>query len=229
MMPVPVQIRRGTDRFLTRGERHLTRHSFSFGPHYDAENVGFGRLVCHDEHLLASGGGFAEHPHRDVEIVTWVLAGELHHDDSEGHAGVVRPGQVQVLSAGAGVTHSEFAGPSGPTRFVQAWLTPEATGTPPAYSITAATLIPGALSEVARIGDATFWVARLGAGQSLTLPEAPRQHVYVASGALTRSSLAQPLADGDAFRITRSEAGPHPDLTLSAAAATELLVWTFAG
>lgn len=228
MMPVSVEIRRGTDRFRTRGEGQLTRHSFSFGPHYDPENVGFGRLICHDDHLLASGAGFAEHPHRDVEIVTWVLSGELHHDDSEGHAGIVRPGEVQVLSAGSGVTHSEVAGPSGPTRFVQAWLTPDESDTPPAYSITPVVLTPGALSEVVRVGDATFSVARLAAGDVLTLPDAPLQHVYVAGGALTRSSLAEPLADGDAFRITRSPGQPSPGPAVTAAVPTELLVWTFA-
>ena len=96
--------------------------------HYDPDNVGFGSLVCHDDHLLGPGVGFDEHPHRDLEIVTWVLSGALQHSDSSGHTGVVRPGEVQVLSAGSGVTHSEIAGPDGPTRFVQAWLTPDSLG-----------------------------------------------------------------------------------------------------
>jgi redox-sensitive bicupin YhaK (pirin superfamily) len=223
MMPVGVEIRRGTDRFLTRAEGHFTRHSFSFGSHYDPENLRFGRMVCHDDHLLASGTGFDDHPHRDVEIVTWVLSGELHHDDSAGHTGVVRPGEVQVLSAGSGVTHSEIAGPTGPTRFVQVWLTPDEAGTPPTYAVTPVSLAPNALTEAARIGDAVFSVARLDAGATLTLPDAPLLHVYVAGGALTRSSLAEPLADGDAFRIT-DETG----LTVTAAVPTELLVWAFA-
>jgi len=227
MMPVSVEIRRGTGRFLTRGEGHFTRHSFSFGEHYDPDNVRFGSLVCHDDHLLGPGVGFDEHPHRDLEIVTWVLTGELHHSDSSGHTGVVRPGQVQVLSAGSGVTHAEIAGPSGPTRFVQAWLAPAEIGTPPAYSVTPVSLTPGELTEVVRIGDATFRVARLAAGDTVELPGEPLQHVYVASGALVRSSMAQPLEDGDAFRITRTQEEPGAGLAVTAAARTELLVWSF--
>lgn len=223
MMPVSVEIRRGTTRFFTRGEGHFTRHSLSFGAHYDPDNVRFGPLVCHDDHLLGPGVGFDEHPHRDLEIVTWVLSGELHHSDSSGHTGVVRPGEVQVLSAGSGVTHAEIAGPSGPTRFVQAWLAPAEVGTPPAYSVTPVSLVPGELTQVARIGDATFRVARLSAGDTVELPDSPLQHVFVAGGALQRSSMAQPLEDGDAFRIT-----DQPGLAVTAAARTELLVWSFA-
>jgi redox-sensitive bicupin YhaK (pirin superfamily) len=223
MMPVSVEIRRGTGRFLTRGEGQFTRHSFSFGAHYDPDNVGFGPLVCHDDHLLGPGRGFEEHPHRDLEIVTWVLTGALHHSDSEGHTGVVGPGEVQVLSAGSGVTHAEVAGPDGPTRFVQAWLTPASLGTTPSYSVTPVELVPGELTEVVRVGDATFRVARLTPGDTLVLPDEPLQHVFVAGGALTRSSMAEPLADGDAFRIT-----DQPGLSVTAAVRSELLVWSFA-
>ncbi len=216
-----VEIRRGTGRYLTRGEGYFTRHSFSFGSHYDPENVAFGPLVCHDDHRLKAGRGFTEHPHRDVEIVTWVLTGSLEHSDSEGHTGVVRPGAVQVLSAGSGVTHAEIAGPEGQVRFVQAWLTPEETGTPPAYSITPVALTPGRLTEVVRIGSrARLLVARLGSDDRVTLPDEPLQHVFVAGGALARSSLAEPLADGDAFRIT-----DDPGLEVTAAVPTELMVW----
>jgi redox-sensitive bicupin YhaK (pirin superfamily) len=221
-MQMSVEIRRGTDRYLTRGEDYFTRHSFSFGPHYDPDNVAFGPLVCHDDHRLKAGAGFGDHPHQDVDIVTWVLSGSLLHSDSAGHEGVVRPGEVQVLSAGSGVTHAEIAGPEGQVRFVQAWLRPEETGTPPAYSVTPVELTPGALSEVVRIGPSTLLVARLGAGDTVTLPDAPLLHAFVAGGALVRSSLAEPLADGDAFRIT-----DHPGLAVTAAVPTELMVWAF--
>ncbi|MBZ5738072.1 pirin family protein [Nocardioides mangrovi] len=217
-----VEIRRGTDRYLTRGEGYFTRHSFAFGGHYDPENVRFGRLVCHDDHRLKAGAGFPDHEHRDVEIVTWVLSGSLEHSDSEGHTATVRPGEVQVLSAGSGVTHAEVAGPEGQVRFVQAWLTPEEPGTTPAYDVRPVSLEPGALTEVVTLGDATLLVARLDAGQTVTLPDAPLQHVFVAGGALTRSSLAEPLADGDAFRIT-----DEPGHEVTAAVPTQLMVWTF--
>jgi redox-sensitive bicupin YhaK (pirin superfamily) len=228
MMQVSVEIRRGTDRYLTRGEGHFTRHSFAFGEHYDPDNVAFGPLVCHDDHRLGAGVGFDDHQHRDLEIVTWVLSGSLRHTDSSGHSAQVRPGSVQVLSAGSGVTHAEVAGPEGPARFVQAWLTPAETDTRPSYDVRPVELRPGDLTVVATVataaGDATFRVARLGAGDTVTLPDEPLQHVFVAGGALVRSSLAEPLADGDAFRIT-----DHPGLSVTAAVPTELLVWTFPG
>jgi redox-sensitive bicupin YhaK (pirin superfamily) len=145
----------------------------------------------------------------------------------------VTPGTVQVLSAGSGVTHAETADPSGPARFVQVWLTPDQTGADPSYATAPVVLPEGRLVVVAsghdpaapvRIGtsSATFSVARLPAGGTLTLPDDPRQHVYVARGALVRSSLAGPLVEGDAFRIT-----DRPGLELTAAVPTELLVWTF--
>ena len=221
-MQMSVEIRRGTDRYLTRGEGYFTRHSFSFGGHYDPENVAFGPLVCHDDHRLKAGTGFPDHPHADVDIVTWVLSGSLSHTDSEGHSGLVRPGAVQVLRAGSGVTHAEIAGPEGQVRFVQAWLRPSETGTPPAYSVTPVTLTPGSLSEVVVLGSSRLLVARLGTGDTVTLPDEPLQHAFVAGGALTRSSLAEPLADGDAFRITDT-----PGLTVTAAVPTELMVWAF--
>ena len=220
-MQVSVEVRRGMSRFTSRESGIFTRHSFSFGEHYDPDNLRFGRLVCHDDHRLAAGAGFGDHPHRDLDIVTWVISGSLIHADSAGHDGVVRPGSVQVLSAGSGVTHSEVAGPEGPARFVQAWLTPAESG-PPSYAVAPVDLQPGELTVAVRLGDATFRVARLAAGDSVRLPDERLQHVFVAGGALARSSLAEPLAAGDAFRIT-----DQPGLELTAAAPTELLVWTF--
>ncbi len=198
--------------------------------------MGFGPLVCHDDHRLRAGTGFDDHHHADVEIVTWVLDGALEHADATGATGVVRPGTVQVQSAGSGIDHRETAGAdAGPTRFVQAWLTPDETGTEPSYDTAEVTLPDGLLVPVAsghrpdaavRIGTAaaTFWVARLPGGATVTLPDEPRQHVFVTRGALVRSSLAEPMADGDAFRITE-----QPGLELTAAVPTELLVWTFSG
>ena len=215
-----VEIRRGTDRYLTRGEGYFTRHSFSFGGHYDPANVAFGSLVCHDDHRLKAGAGFPDHPHDGVDIVTWVLSGSLEHSDSEGHAGVVRPGEVQVLRTGTGVVHSEIAGPEGQVRFIQAWL--RSTSDEISYSVTPVDLVPGELTVAATLGTARFLVARLAAGDTVVLPDEPLQHVFVAGGALQRSSLAEPLADGDAFRIT-----DHPGLELTAAVPTELLVWAF--
>ncbi len=221
---------------MTRGEGRTTRHSFSFGDHYDAGNVGFGPMVCHDDHLLRGGAGFPDHPHRDLEIVTWVLSGAVVHTASVGPPTTVGAGQVQVLSAGSGVLHSEIAEPgSGPTRFVQTWVRPDEPGAAPSYAsasvrdaVAAGGLVPVVSGHggaaVARIGtaSATLHAAVLDAGESVTLPDDPLQHVFVATGALARFSLAEPLSAGDAMRVS-----DRPGLSLTAASPTELLVWAF--
>jgi hypothetical protein len=235
-MPVTVEIRRAAQGYLTRERGLRTRHAFSFGGHYDPENTGFGPMVCHDDHLVGSGRGFADHPHAGVEIVTWVLQGALVHTDSLGASATVPPGTVQVQAAGSGIVHSETASAAGPARFVQAWLTPPDADDhdgEPSYETAAVDLSRPGLVPVAsghdpaaavrlRTTDATFSVARLEGGETLRLPDDPLQHVYVTRGALLRSSLAEPLADGDSFRIT-----DQPGLEITAGVPTELLVWTF--
>lgn len=219
-MAVTVEIRRGSARFVERDRGRATWHAFSFGAHYDPANVGFGPMVCHDEHLLADGKGFATHPHRDLAIVTWVVSGALTHTDSTGGSHTLLPGEVGVLQAGAGVEHSEVAA-APQTRFVQVWLLPDEYGATPAYSV--APVERGALVEAVRpTGSATLWVAQLAAGESVTLPRAPRLHVFVASGALLRSSLAEPLSAGDAFLMTDESAA---ELTVTAGVETQLLIW----
>ena len=221
---------------MTRAEGRTTRHSFSFGDHYDPDNVGFGPMVCPDDHLLRGGVGFPDHPPSDLEIVTWVLTGAVVHTASVGPPATVGAGQVQVLSAGSGVVHSEIAAPdSGPTRFVQTWVRPDESGVEPSYASASVNdaVAGGGLVPVAsghdpgapvRIGtaSATLYVAALDAGESVTLPDDPLQHVFVATGSLARSSLAEPLSAGDAFHIS-----DRPGLSLTAASPTELLVWTF--
>ena len=231
-----VEVRRGSGRFITRGEGRTTRHSFSFGDHYDPANVGFGPIVCHDDHLLRGGAGFPDHPHRDLEIVTWVLSGAVVHTGSVGPPTTVGAGQVQVLSAGSGVLHSEIADPgSGPTRFVQTWVRPDEPGAAPSYdsasvhdAVAGGGLVPVASGRdggaVAGIGtaSATLHVVVLDAGDSVTLPDDPLQHVFVATGSLARFSLAEPLSAGDALRVS-----DRPGLSVTAASPTELLVWSF--
>jgi quercetin 2,3-dioxygenase len=231
---VTVDIRRSSSRFAEREPGRRTQHAFSFGAHYDPDWVSFGPMVCHDDHLLGAGHGFAEHSHADLEIVTYVVAGALTHEDSLGTATSLGAGEVAVLSAGAGVRHSEVATTDGPARFVQVWLRPDSVGSTPAYARgSAAAAVPGAgLVPVAGAGSglevgvagASYAVARLAAGEKLILPVAPRLHLYVASGALARSSLAAPLEAGDAFCFVDE---PHHQVT--AGAPTELLVWTFSG
>jgi len=219
---VTVEIRRGAARFADRGAGMATWHSFSFGAHYDAANVGFGPMVCHDEHLLGRGRGFETHAHTGLEIVTWLLSGALTHTDSTGHTERIAPGTVGLLSAGAGVEHSEIAD-APQTRFVQVWLAADEPERAPAYETRDVAIAPGSFVEVARpTSSATFAVARLEPYESVTLPTAPRQHLFVGTGALLRSSLAEPLAQGDAFLIDDEH-----DVTVTAAVPTELLLWSF--
>ena len=207
-----------------------TRHSFSFGPHYDPANLGFGPLVCHNDDLLEPGSGYPDHPHSELEIVTWMLEGALVHTDSTGTSHVVEAGRAQVLSAGSGIRHSEVADPaSGRCRFVQAWLAPSAAGTDPSYVLGEAPPPASGLVEVVG-GDglpigtsgARLLVARLSPGATISLPDDPRQHVFAATGSVSLDDLA--LAAGDALRIT-----DEPGRVVRASAATDLLVWSFAG
>lgn len=224
MGPMSVEIRRGATRFTTRAEGRLTRHSYSFGEHYDPDRTGFGPMVCHDDHVLRAGTGFDTHRHADLEILTWVVSGALAHRDSLGTDTVLHAGDSALLSAGSGVEHSEHAvGGAGPTRFVQVWLQPDEQQSAPSYARGAE--VPADADGLVDTGlrpavaGARLLVARPRAGQTLTLPAAPRLHCFVARGALLRSSLAEPLEAGDAFCFT-----DEPDHDVTAAVDSELLV-----
>ncbi len=219
-----VQIRRGTDRFVERAEGRVTHHSFSFGDHYDAERLGFGPMVCHDDHLLGSGRGFDTHHHSELEIVSWVIAGSLSHTDSSGTTTVVDAGSVAVLSSGDGVDHSEHATGPGPCRFIQMWLKPAGGESEPGYTTRAVALPANELVPIAQPRhDAVLLAGRLDGHGSIELPATPQLHAFVATGALLRSSMAAPLAAGDAFLMT-----DEPAHSVTAGVPTDLLVWTFA-
>ncbi len=227
-----MEIQRATDRFVTEEIGRRTQHSLSFGSHYDPANLRFGMLVCHNDDLLQPGAGYPDHPHSNLEIVTWVLSGALQHRDSRGHAGAIEPGTVQAMSAGTGVVHSETVdAASGPTRFVQAWVLPDEPGGKPSYS--SGDIRPGgdwtpvaagsghdAAARIATSG-ATLWVARAEVGTQLETPDVAHTHLFVAGGAITLAATS--LTDGDAVRLR------HEPVTLEVTAAgTELLMWTFA-
>lgn len=214
------------DRFGTREPGRQTRHSFSFGSSYDAARVSFGPLVALNDDLLAAGVGYDEHEHSDVVLVTWVVTGALEHEDATGCV-TQRPGELAITRAGTGMTHSERAGDRA-TRFVQAWLRPDEAGGEPSRRTTTPELGGGELVVVAReeelaVGGAAYLIGDLPDSATVTVPVAPLRYVFVATGALTRSSLAEPLHAGDAFEIT----GDH-DVTVTAAVPTQLHVWSFA-
>src|SRR4249919_3698623 len=137
-----VDVRRAGDRFMTRIDWLDSKHSFSFGHHYDPANTHFGLLLVSNDDVVAPNSGFETHPHRDMEIVTWVLDGALVHQDSTGHNGVIYPGLAQRMSAGRGILHSEKndawrldGGAPGddPVHFVQMWVLPDEGGIEPGY------------------------------------------------------------------------------------------------
>jgi len=129
-----LQIRRARERGETRTSWLHGRHSFSFGRYYDPENMGFHSLRVLNDDIIAPGRGFGEHPHDNMEIITWVLDGTLEHRDSTGQRGVLGPGVAQRMSAGSGVRHSEVnASETEPLHLLQIWIEPAARNVTPRY------------------------------------------------------------------------------------------------
>jgi hypothetical protein len=238
-----VDLRQAADRAHTEIPWLDSHHSFSFGPHYDPANTHHGLLLVNNDDVVAPGTGFETHPHRDMEIVTWVLQGSLVHQDSTGHNGLIYPGLAQRMSAGTGILHSEkndarpITGESSddPVHFVQMWVLPDAAGATPGYEqleIDDATLSDG-LAVVAsgmardrddaaiRIGnkDAALFASRLAPGKSVELPDAPYVHLFVPVGSVELEG-AGVLAEGDAVRLTAAGAR-----RLTAVTPAEILVW----
>ena len=224
--PPAVDIRRATDRFTTRIGWLDSKHSFSFSNHWDPQNTHHGLLLVNNDDIVTPGHGFDTHPHRDMEIVTWVLQGSLVHQDSEGNRGVIYPGLAQRMSAGTGILHSEKNDAwrvdgsethDDPVRFIQMWVVPDERGIRPGYEQLeiADDLLRGGLVPVAsgmdKHGDAAairiqnrfaaLHAGRLQASDQVTVPDAPFVHLFVARGNVELEG-AGPLTEGDAVRLT---------------------------
>jgi redox-sensitive bicupin YhaK (pirin superfamily) len=231
-----VDIRPADSRFHTRIDWLDSKHSFSFGEHYDPANTGHGLLLVLNDDWVKGGSGFGAHPHRDMEIVTWVLSGKLEHRDSEGNYGLIYPGLAQRMSAGSGIRHSEFnPDPDVDVRLLQMWVPPDTQGIAPGYeqkdvtdALATGELVPvasgqghdGAVTIHQR--DAVMWVGRLAADTVVDVPAAAHVHLFVAVGQGQLSS-GDPLATGDAARLTGVAPG-HLHFTAGPEGA-EVVIW----
>lgn len=195
------EIRRADDRFRTDGDGVSTWHSFSYGAHYDPDNIGFGPLIAINTERIEAGRGYELHHHADVEIVTWVLEGALRHEDGTGHRGIIRPGTAQRLSAGTGVQHSEQnASDDVPLVFVQMMLSSDHDAEPE-YAQVDVDPQPGVLTPAVDVHTAAqLFVVRLGAGQSVTVPAARRSLAHVTAGSIELGGTT--LTSGDEARVT---------------------------
>jgi redox-sensitive bicupin YhaK (pirin superfamily) len=242
-MTATLDVRRASDRSTTTIDWLDSKHSFSFGSHYDDRNTHHGLLLVNNDDVVAPGTGFETHPHRDMEIVTWVLQGSLVHQDSTGNSGLIYPGLAQRMSAGTGILHSEkndswrLQGDehTEPVHFIQMWVVPDEQRITPGYEQLEidADVLRGGLVPVASGMDkhedaaaihiknkyAALYAARLEPGKSVELPDAPYLHLFVARGTVTLEGAGE-LSAGDAVRFT-STGGQRVTATEPA----EILVW----
>lgn len=187
-----ITIRRAADRGRTDWGWLDSRHTFSFGEYHDPEHMGYRSLRVINDDRVAKGGGFPTHSHRDMEILSYVLEGALAHKDSMGTGSVIRPGEIQLMRAGRGVTHSEYnASKTEPVHFLQIWIVPAERGLDPAYSQKAFDAAKAAAdwallaSSDGRDGsirlhqDVDLSVARLRAGESRSYALAPNRKAWV--------------------------------------------------
>ncbi len=227
-----ITLRRAADRGQADHGWLKTAHSFSFADYHDPRHMGFRSLRVINDDVVAGGGGFPTHPHRDMEIITYVLQGALQHRDSMGNGSVIRPGNVQYMAAGSGVQHSEFnASPTEPVHLLQIWIRPHRTGLPPRYQEKSLGDAPtgrlqlvasssGREDSIAINQDADLWIGRLQSGENVLHTLAPNRHAWlqVATGSVTLNGL--PLSAGDGASVSG-----ETSLRLSASHAAQVLLF----
>jgi len=220
-----------------RGHNQLSwldsRFSFSFDQYYDPEHIQFRSLRVINEDRVAPGSGFPTHPHRDMEILTWILEGSLEHRDSSGGNGVIRPGELQHMTAGRGVMHSEFnPSPKDPVHLLQIWIMPERKGLDPAYEQLTFPdaelrgkfgLVAGPKAPVTIRQDANLYIARLDAGTEAKheLEHGRHAWVQIARGAVELNG--KKLKAGDGAAISNEN-----DISVRAVEESEVLLFDLA-
>ncbi|HSF77496.1 MAG TPA: pirin family protein [Steroidobacteraceae bacterium] len=208
-------------------------HSFSFADYHDPQHMGFGPLRVINEDRVAPGQGFGTHGHRDMEIISYVLEGALEHKDSLGNGSVMTPGDVQRMSAGRGVLHSEYNGSrTAPVHFLQIWIEPNVRGIAPGYEQTRfepetrrgrlrlVASADGAEGSTTIHQDARLYAGLFDGPETATLPIQPgrRAYVHVARGALRVNG--ESLGAGDALRLV-----DEPELRIDSGRSAEALVF----
>jgi redox-sensitive bicupin YhaK (pirin superfamily) len=231
-----IEVRKSNERGLADHGWLRSFHTFSFADYYDPRHMGFGSLRVINEDRVQPGMGFGTHGHRDMEIISYVLDGALEHKDSMGNGSVIRPGDVQRMSAGTGVRHSEFnASRSDLVHFLQIWIEPGVQGIAPSYEEKHfdATSKRGRLRLVAspdgREGsvtihqDAYLYGALIDGDERVSHPLASgrKAYVHIARGAATVNG--QPLAAGDALKATGV-----PEVVIEKGAGAEVLLFDLA-
>jgi redox-sensitive bicupin YhaK (pirin superfamily) len=226
-------VRRAEDRGKTEAGWLHGRHSFSFGRYFDPKNLGYRSLRVINDDIVEPASGFGEHPHDNMEILTWVLEGALHHRDSTGGDGELRPGELQAMTAGRGIRHSEFNdSPSERVHLLQIWIEPDTLNLQPSYGQKTfpregrngkwQTLAsPDERHGSMRIHqDAVLSVAEIDSGKEVSFELGPTRHAYlhVAFGGVQVGGTT--LTAGDAITF----AGPE-SLTLSASEASQILLF----
>jgi len=231
-----IEVRKANERGLTRTGWLESHHSFSFGNYYDSKNMSFSDLRVINEDFIKEGTGFGTHSHRDMEIITYVLSGTIQHRDSTGGQGLIRPGEVQRMTAGTGVSHSEFNHSKvDPVHLLQIWILPEKEGLRPGYEQKAFPVkekagefvlvaSPDGREESLTIHqDAKLYVGNIEAGGEISKEIDPGRHAWlqVARGAVTIGELK--LSAGDAASISAEEV-----ISLKADESAEVLLFDLA-
>jgi redox-sensitive bicupin YhaK (pirin superfamily) len=232
-----LEIRKSQDRGQADHGWLKSQHSFSFADYFDEDHVQFGALRVINEDRVAGGGGFGTHPHRDMEIISYVLAGQLSHKDSMGNGAVMRPGDVQRMSAGTGVQHSEAnQSTTEPVHFLQIWIRPDKMGVKPGYEqkffdatekrgrLRLVVSPDGSDGSVSIHQDARMYAGLFDGEERATLDVAAGRSVYVhlVRGELSANGVQ--LKGGDALKGT-----DLAQLTLSAGQDAEVLVFDLPG